>query len=88
MIYVGPMGCGTGFYLLTRGLTHEQAIELCRDSVEFMASFMGDIPGASAPECGNYLAHDLPQARAEAAAMLPVLKDWSPERLSYSAYLE
>ena len=44
VIYVGPMGCRTGFYLLTRGLTPAQALELTVDSFRFMAAFEGDIP--------------------------------------------
>ena len=88
VIYVGPMGCRTGFYLLTRGLTHEEAIALCRESFAFIASFEGEIPGATAPECGNYLEHDLAGARAEAAAMIPVLVDWTPARLAYEAFLD
>ena len=59
VIYVGPMGCRTGFYLLTRGLTPAQALELTVDSFRFMAAFEGDIPGASEVECGNYRDMDL-----------------------------
>lgn len=87
VIYVGPMGCRTGFYLLTRGLTHEQAISLVQDSFAYIADFSGDIPGATEPECGNYLDQDLPTARAEAAAMCEVLHTWTPEQLKYPAYL-
>ena len=63
-IYFGPMGCRTGFYLLTRGLTPAQALELTVDSFRFMAAFEGDIPGASEVECGNYRDMDLPAAKA------------------------
>ena len=83
MIYVGPMGCRTGFYLLTRGLTPAQALELTVDSFRFMAAFEGDIPGASEVECGNYRDMDLPAAKAEAAAMLPVLKALTADQLHY-----
>ena len=74
VIYVGPMGCRTGFYLLTRGLTPAQALELTVESFRFMAAFEGAVPGASEVECGNYRDMDLPAAKAEAAAMLPVLE--------------
>lgn len=83
VVYVGPMGCRTGFYLLTRGLTDAQVLELTVDSFCFMAGFEGEIPGASEVECGNYLDMDLPAARAEAAAMLPVLEALHPDQLHY-----
>ena len=75
VIYVGPMGCRTGFYLLTRGLTPAQALQLTVDAYRFMADFEGTVPGASEVECGNYRDMDLPAAKAEAAAMLPVLEE-------------
>ena len=77
------MGCRTGFYLLTRGLTPAQALELAVESFRFMAGYQGDIPGASAAECGNYRDMDLPVARAEAAAMLPVLEALTADQLHY-----
>ena len=83
VVYVGPMGCRTGFYLLTRGLTDAQVLELTVDFFRFMAGFEGEIPGASEVECGNYLDMDLPAARAEAAAMLPVLEALHPDQLHY-----
>ena len=88
VIYVGPMGCRTGFYLLTRGLTNEQVIELCQDSFSFIASFEGEVPGTTEPECGNYREHDLPSAKREAAAMADVLQGWTEAQLQYPAYLE
>ena len=71
VIYVGPMGCRTGFYLLTRGLTPAQALQLTVDAYRFMADFEGAVPGASEVECGNYRDMDLPAAKAEAAVTLP-----------------
>lgn len=85
VIYVGPMGCRTGFYLLVRGLSHADAIRLVQDSFRFMADYTGDIPGASEVECGNYREQDLPGANREARAMLPVLEHWTPEMLQYRA---
>lgn len=87
VVYVGPMGCRTGFYLLTRGLTHQQAIQLVQDSMAFIAAYEGEIPGTTEPECGNYREQDLSGAKAEAAAMVPVLEGWTPERLQYTAFL-
>ena len=70
-------------YLLTRGLTPAEALALTVDSFRFMAAFEGDIPGASEVECGNYRDMDLPAAKAEAAAMLPVLEALTAEDLHY-----
>ena len=83
VIYVGPMGCRTGFYLLTRGLTPAQALQLTVDAYRLMADFEGAVPGASEVECGNYRDMDLPAAKAEAAAMLPVLEALTAEDLHY-----
>ena len=83
VIYVGPMGCRTGFYLVTQGLEPADALALTVESFRFMASFEGDIPGASAVECGNYRDMDLPAAKAEAAAMLPVLEALTADQLHY-----
>jgi len=83
VIYVGPMGCLTGFYLVTMGLTGAQALSLVKESFSFMAGYEGAIPGASASECGNYLMMDPIAARVEAAAMVPVLEKLTPETLHY-----
>lgn len=88
VLYVGPMGCRTGFYLLTRDLPHADAIRLVRDSFAFIAAYTGEIPGASEPECGNYREQDLAGAKADAAAMLPVLNGWQEKDLQYIAFLE
>ena len=85
VIYVGPMGCRTGFYLVVRdSVTPEQAIALVKDTFEFIAGFEGEIPGAKRRECGNYLEHDLAGAKAEASEMLKVLADWTTEKLKYT----
>ncbi len=84
IIYVGPMGCKTGFYLLVRDtLSHAQAIALVQESMAFIAAYEGEIPGSSKIECGNYLYHDLKGAKAIAADMVKVLKGWSVEKLQY-----
>ena len=84
MIYVGPMGCRTGFYLLTRGLAPEAVIRLVQQSYAFIADFEGAIPGASEVECGNYREQDLAGAKAEARAYLPVIENWTPEQMEYA----
>ena len=85
VIYVGPMGCLTGFYLLTQGLTDAEALDLVRECFAWMAEYDGPIPGASAPECGNYLMMDPIAARAECRAMLPVLAAADSSHLRYRA---
>ena len=84
IIYVGPMGCRTGFYLLTKDLAHADAIELVRRSMEFIADFSGTIPGSTAIECGNYQEHDLDAAKEAAVEMAALLQGWTPENLHYN----
>ncbi len=86
VIYFGPMGCRTGFYLLLRdSVSREDALTLTREAFAFAAAYEGEIPGAKAVECGNYLEHDLMDARREAEAYLKALTDWSPARMVYPA---
>ena len=85
VVYVGPMGCRTGFYFLLRDtVSKQEALELVRESFRFIADFGGEIPGSKRWECGNYLEHDLPGAKAVAADMLEVLNDWNAERMQYA----
>jgi S-ribosylhomocysteine lyase len=83
VVYVGPMGCRTGFYLLVRGLAPGEAVALARRSFEFIAAYEGSVPGASEAECGNWKEHDLAGARAEALSYLAVLSRWDEGMLSY-----
>ncbi|MBQ7637717.1 MAG: S-ribosylhomocysteine lyase [Clostridia bacterium] len=84
VIYVGPMGCRTGFYLLLRDdVSRSDAIRLVKEAFAFISSFEGEIPGTKRWECGNYLDHDLEGAKADAADMCEVLKDWTEEKMVY-----
>ena len=84
VVYVGPMGCRTGFYFLVRDtLPHAESIRLVQEAFAFIRDFSGKIPGSERRECGNYLEHDLPGARAVAADMVEVLKNWNGERMNY-----
>ena len=84
VVYVGPMGCRTGFYLLTRDtVSHAEAIALVRDCFARIAAWEGEIPGATQAQCGNYRDQDLPAAKAAAAALCEVLNDWTEEKLNY-----
>ena len=84
VIYVGPMGCRTGFYFIVRDkMSHEEVLSLVRESFVFIADFDDVIPGSTRIECGNYLEHDLPGARKVASDMLIVLKDWNRDKMVY-----
>ena len=64
IIYFGPMGCRTGFYLVMFGnLQPKDVLPLVKAAFEFTAGFEGEITGASQTECGNYLYHNLPMAK-------------------------
>lgn len=84
VIYFGPMGCRTGFYLLLRNMEPADAIRLIVGSFQEIADYSGLIPGASASECGNYREHDLTGAIHEAREFLPVIQNWKTEQLDYS----
>ncbi len=88
IIYVGPMGCRTGMYFLTRGLTDAEVLDCIRESYRFMAQFTGEIPGAKEAECGNYKDHDLEGCREEAGKYLEVLEKLTPEDMHYTYYLK
>ncbi len=84
VIYVGPMGCRTGFYLLLRdSVSKEDAIKLVCDSLDFISSFEGVIPGSTKIECGNYLEHDLDGAKEVARDMAKVLEFWTADKMEY-----
>lgn len=71
VVYWGPMGCLTGNYLLLKGdLTSADVVELMKETFRFIADYEGEIPGATARDCGNYLLQDLPMAKLEAAKYL------------------
>ena len=84
VIYVGPMGCRTGFYFLVRNeVSHAQAIELVKSAMAFIRDFEGEIPGNSSVECGNYLDHDLKGAKELGEDMAKVLAAWQEKELEY-----
>lgn len=83
VVYFGPMGCRTGFYLLTRGLRHAQVIELVIDTIRQCAAWEGEIPGAQKIQCGNYLEHDLDGAKALAAGYAAVIRSWTQDMMEY-----
>ena len=71
VIYFGPMGCRTGFYLVVFGqVSSEEILPLVRELFVFVRDFEGAIPGAAPEECGNYLDQNLPMAKWLAARYL------------------
>ena len=85
IIYFGPMGCRTGFYLLLAGdYESKDIIELLKEMYAFIVEYEGEIPGASAKDCGNYLDMNLPMAKYLAKKYLDeVLTDITEERMVY-----
>lgn len=84
IIYFGPMGCRTGFYLLVRDVLPIEVIELIKNAYVFLEGFKGEIPGVSAIECGNYLEHNLSLAIKEAKEYLPYIENYTVDDLKYS----
>lgn len=67
IVYWGPMGCCTGNYLLVQGaLEPRDILQLVRDTMEYVATYEGEVPGATPRDCGNYSFMDLPEARRQA----------------------
>lgn len=83
IIYFGPMGCRTGFYLLVRNPDHTDVIELIKDCFRRIGEWKEKIPGHSAAECGNYLEHNLETARGYALDYLTVISHWDDTKLNY-----
>lgn len=86
VIYFGPMGCRTGFYLVLAGdYESKDIVPLIREMFSFMKDFDEEVPGAAARDCGNYLDMNLPMARFVANKYYEeVLQNISEERLAYA----
>lgn len=87
VVYWGPMGCCTGNYLILQGcLEPNDILQLMRDTMSFIATFDGEIPGATPRDCGNYSFMDLSEARRAAKTYLDeVLTDPTADNLTYPA---
>ena len=85
VVYFGPMGCRTGFYLLLTGdYESVDIVSLLTRMYEYMAAFEGTVPGASARDCGNYLDMNLPMAKYLSKKYLTeVLENITEEQLHY-----
>ena len=86
VIYFGPMGCRTGFYLLLAGdYESRDVVELVKNCFCFVRDFRGEVPGASARDCGNYLDMNLPMANYWGGRYAALLENITPDRLTYPA---
>ena len=84
VLYFGPMGCRTGFYLLLAGkYTSRDALPLVLDTFRFVRDFRGEVPGASAKDCGNYLDMNLPMANYWGEKYVRLLETAGDDRFHY-----
>ena len=84
VLYFGPMGCRTGFYLLLAGkYTAADIRELVVNCFAFIGDFQGEVPGASAMDCGNYLDMNLPMANYWGKKYSSLLKNADASRFVY-----
>ena len=84
VLYFGPMGCRTGFYLLLAGDYDSKDVQkLVYDCFCFIRDFRGEIPGASAKDCGNYLDMNLPMANYWGARYAALLETMDESRMNY-----
>lgn len=83
VIYFGPMGCQTGFYLLMRNENHQENLDLIKDVLIEIKNYQGEMPGNSEIECGNYRTLDLSLALKVADDYYEKIKDWTVEKMQY-----
>ena len=84
VLYFGPMGCRTGFYLLLAGdYVSRDVVELVKNCFAFIRDYTGEVPGASAKDCGNYLDLNLPMANYWGRRYAALLENIEESRLVY-----
>ena len=84
VLYFGPMGCRTGFYLLLSGdLTSRDVLPLVTDCFRFVRDYRGEVPGACARDCGNYLDMNLPMANYWGERYVRLLETMDETRMTY-----
>lgn len=84
VLYFGPMGCRTGFYLLLSGdYESREIVPLVLDCFRFIRDYRGQVPGACAKDCGNYLDMNLPMANYWGAKYTQLLENIDETRLVY-----
>ena len=85
VIYFGPMGCQTGFYFLfdEDKLPVADAVKLLQLTFTAAGRYMGEMPGKSARECGNYVNLDVETGKTVCRFYADLIADWTVEKLSY-----
>lgn len=84
VLYFGPMGCRTGFYLLLSGdLSSRDVLPLVTECFRFIRDYRGEVPGASPKDCGNYLDMSLSMANYWGKKYTALLENITPDRLTY-----
>ncbi len=83
VIYFGPMGCQTGFYLLIRNADDEVVLEIIKKILSDISEYNGEMPGNSEIECGNYKNLSVDLAKTEAKTYLEKIKNNTTEDLKY-----
>ena len=84
VLYFGPMGCRTGFYLLLSGdLSSQDVLPLVTECFRFIRDYRGEVPGASPRDCGNYLDMNLSMANYWGRRYTALLENITPDRLTY-----
>ena len=84
VLYFGPMGCRTGFYLLLSGdLSSQDVLPLVTNCFRFIRDYQGEVPGASPRDCGNYLDMNLSMANYWGRRYTALLENITPDRLTY-----
>ena len=83
VIYFGPMGCQTGFYLFVRNANDKHVFEITKHVLQQIVEHDGPVFGASAVECGNYRNLDITAAKTECATYLEVLKQQTNMEFTY-----
>ena len=83
VIYFGPMGCQTGFYLLVRNAEHTRVLDVLRNSLQKTMEHEGAVYGASRKECGNFRSLSLDSAKKECASYFAAIENWTEDMLEY-----
>jgi len=74
VIYFGPMGCQTGYYLLVRDSEHRQTLRAIKKALGDIVEYNGEMPGGTARECGNYVNLDLELGKQACARYLDLFR--------------
>jgi len=88
VLYFGPMGCQTGYYLLIRDAEHNKVIETVKQTLKDIIAYNGPMPGKSERECGNYKNLDVNIAKDDCKMYYNVIKDWKEKDLIYPKGME